>query len=68
MFKANFASISGKEGRIVNEILNISTVSSTDIQGFSKNLNSLLLGCTLVLNYSVACQTACLPWRRPVHS
>ena len=68
MFKKNFASISGKEGSVVNEILHVYIMPLTDVQGFSRNLGSLLPGCTLVLNYPTNCQTASLPWKRPMHS
>lgn len=61
MFMRNFTSISGKEVSVVNEILHIHMVPSTNVQGYSRNLGSLLLGCMLVLKYLTACQTACVP-------
>ena len=44
MFKANLASISGKEGSVMNEILHVHTAPPMDDQGFSRNLGPLFLG------------------------
>ena len=61
MFRASFASVSGKKGSVMNEILYVHMISPTDDQGLSRNLGLLLLGYTLVSNYPIACQALHLP-------
>ena len=61
MFSAGFASVSGKEGSVMNKIFHVHMIPPTDDQGFSKNLGLLLLGYTLVSNYPLACQALHLP-------